>query len=101
MNNNHLTELKGLYEFATKMYLKPSMIGWIDLSFNQLPNIDPVLLQFENLQILYLHANAITDIKEADKLAGLKKLRKLTLHGNEIENVKGQRISASHCLVRL
>ena len=47
-----------------------------------------VLLEFKNLEILYLHGNSISNIKEVDKLANLSGLRKLTLHGNEIEKEK-------------
>jgi Leucine-rich repeat (LRR) protein len=47
-----------------------------------------VLYEFENLEILYLHANHITNVKEVDKLGNFKKLKKLTLHGNEIEKEK-------------
>jgi Leucine-rich repeat (LRR) protein len=47
-----------------------------------------VLYEFENLEILYLHANHISNIKEVDKFVNLKKLKKLTLHANEIEKEK-------------
>ena len=40
------------------------------------------------MEILYLHGNSISNIKEVDKLANLSGLRKLTLHGNEIEKEK-------------
>lgn len=51
-------------------------------------NISQVLLKFEKLEILYLHGNAIKDIKEVNKLEDARSLRKLTLHGNELENEK-------------
>jgi len=35
-----------------------------------------------------LHGNSIKDIKEVDKLAKLKSLRKLALHGNAIVTTK-------------
>uniref|UniRef100_A0A0B7ABC8 Leucine-rich repeat-containing protein 51 n=1 Tax=Arion vulgaris TaxID=1028688 RepID=A0A0B7ABC8_9EUPU len=76
---------------AVSLFDNALNIGWIDLSFNLLPNIDPVLTQFENLKILYLHGNVIGELKEVNKLANLKKLLKLTLHGNEIEKIKGYR----------
>ena len=46
------------------------------------------LSEFVNLQILYLHGNQINDISQIDQLTPLRSLRKLTLHGNPIENVK-------------
>ncbi|XP_033744044.1 leucine-rich repeat-containing protein 51-like [Pecten maximus] len=58
------------------------------MSFNELSIIDPVIMDLENLQILYYHGNQISDLKEIDKLQNLKNLRKLTLHGNAIENDK-------------
>lgn len=47
-----------------------------------------VLLEFPELQILYLHGNQIGDVKEVAKLSGLTKLRKVTLHGNPLEKTK-------------
>ena len=39
---------------------------------------------------LYLHGNSITSLKQIDELAGLAKLRVLTLHGNPVEEKKGE-----------
>ena len=47
-----------------------------------------VLCDFRSLKFLYLHGNAITDVLEAEKLGGLPRLIKLTLHGNPMENTK-------------
>ncbi len=47
-----------------------------------------VLCDFRSLQILYLQGNLIKEIKEVDKLCGLPKLRKLSLHGNPIDREK-------------
>ncbi|PVD34561.1 hypothetical protein C0Q70_05837 [Pomacea canaliculata] len=41
MNNNSLVDIKGLYNLVTNLFLIPDWIGWIDLSYNQLPIIDP------------------------------------------------------------
>jgi len=49
---------------------------------------EKVFCEFPSLQILYLHGNAIKDIKEVDKLAKLKSLRKLALHGNSLHTTK-------------
>ncbi|KAI8798777.1 leucine-rich repeat-containing protein 51 [Biomphalaria glabrata] len=91
LNNNGLKEISKLMYIASARFKNPLNISWIDLSFNFLPNIDPVLTQFENLKILYLHGNEISDLKEINKLASCPKLTKLTLHGNAIENIKGYR----------
>ena len=46
------------------------------------------LCDLPNLQILYYHSNGLHDLKEVEKLSGMPKLRKLTLHGNPIEDDK-------------
>jgi len=87
LNNNHLQELPDLMDVISEVILKPADITWIDLSFNQLSHIDPVLCEFPCLNILYLHANKIEEISEVDKLHNIRSLRKLAVHGNTIENV--------------
>ncbi|XP_022328039.2 leucine-rich repeat-containing protein 51-like [Crassostrea virginica] len=89
LNNNSLQSIERLGEIINAKFESPKNIAWIDLSFNELTTVDPVLLEFSELQILYLHGNQIADIKEVGKLSGLKKLRKLTLHGNPLEKAKG------------
>ncbi|XP_065802362.1 leucine-rich repeat-containing protein 51 isoform X3 [Muntiacus reevesi] len=69
----------------------PENLAWIDLSFNDLTSIDPVLTTFFNLSVLYLHGNSIQRLGEVNKLAVLPRLRSLTLHGNPIEEEKGYR----------
>ncbi|CAL1537980.1 unnamed protein product [Lymnaea stagnalis] len=91
LNNNFLKNINNISSIAASLFDNPANISWIDLSFNLLENIDPALIQFENLKILYLHGNNIGDMKEVNKLTSLKKLMKLTLHGNDIENIKGYR----------
>jgi Leucine-rich repeat (LRR) protein len=46
------------------------------------------LIHLPEVNALYLHSNNISNIQEVDKLASLKHLTKLTLHGNPIENIK-------------
>ncbi|XP_061185229.1 leucine-rich repeat-containing protein 51-like [Saccostrea echinata] len=89
LNNNSLQSIERLGEVINAKFENPKNIAWIDLSFNELTTVDPVLLEFTELQILYLHGNQIADIKEVAKLSALKKLRKLTTHGNPLEKAKG------------
>ncbi|XP_046559342.1 leucine-rich repeat-containing protein 51-like [Haliotis rubra] len=89
LNNNQLSDIKLLLEVTESLFTNPGALGWIDLSFNDLTVIDPVLTEFENLEILYLHGNNIAKIQEVDKLQSLRSLRKLTLHGNPVEEFKG------------
>ncbi|BFZ14832.1 hypothetical protein BsWGS_17871 [Bradybaena similaris] len=91
LNNNKLTSINNLMSLAVSLFDNVTNIEWIDLSFNMLSNIEPVLTEFINLKILYLHGNNISELKEVNKLSSLKKLWKLTLHGNEIDKIKGYR----------
>lgn len=90
-NNNVIGDVSGLMSFAQSVLIDPEALSWIDLCCNEITKIDPVFCDFPNLQILYLHGNQINDIREVDKLGGMKTLRKLSLHGNPIDNIKGYR----------
>uniref|UniRef100_G3VJP9 Leucine-rich repeat-containing protein 51 n=1 Tax=Sarcophilus harrisii TaxID=9305 RepID=G3VJP9_SARHA len=89
INNNVLNDLTDFSQTMSQLLEHPQNLAWIDLSFNDLPNIDPVLTTFHNLSVLYLHGNCIHRLTEVDKLSSLPKLRSLTLHGNPIEDEKG------------
>jgi Leucine-rich repeat (LRR) protein len=91
LNNNHFNELTGFSDWISQTILEPDHISWIDLSFNDLSKIDPVLCDFPSLQILYLHGNAIGEIGEVDKLSKIVSLKKLALHGNPLETTKNYR----------
>ncbi|XP_053312573.1 leucine-rich repeat-containing protein 51 [Spea bombifrons] len=91
LNNNTLTDLQGFGETVGKLLSDPQQLSWIDLSFNDLPNIDPVLTTYPLLSVLNLHGNSISQLSEVDKLASLPNLKSLTLHGNPIESEKGYR----------
>ncbi|XP_020823500.1 leucine-rich repeat-containing protein 51 isoform X2 [Phascolarctos cinereus] len=91
INNNVLNDLNDFTQTLSQLLEQPQNLAWIDLSFNDLANIDPVLTTFSNLSVLYLHGNCIHHLPEVDKLSSLPKLRSLTLHGNPIEEEKGYR----------
>ncbi|KAM9659158.1 leucine-rich repeat-containing protein 51 isoform 1-T3 [Trichechus inunguis] len=92
LNNNVLNELRDFSQVVSQLLEHPENLAWIDLSFNDLTSIDPVLTTFFNLSVLYLHGNSIQRLGEVDKLAVLPRLRSLTLHGNPMEEEKGYRI---------
>ncbi|CAG9815077.1 unnamed protein product [Phaedon cochleariae] len=91
LNNNRLRNFKNLDKFVEGVLERPNMLGWIDLSFNHITEIDECLLTFKSLKILYLHGNCISDIEQITKLRKMKQLRSLTLHGNPIANLKNYR----------
>lgn len=85
LNNNNLEHFSDLEKFVNDFLEIPEELGWLDLSFNNLTDIDDSIEKFENLRILYLHGNNINTFEKLQKLKGLKHLRSLTLHGNPIE----------------
>ncbi|XP_078401140.1 leucine-rich repeat-containing protein 51 [Cetorhinus maximus] len=91
LSHNRLCDISDLNQLIDALFVEPHRLFWIDLSFNRLPNIDPVLVQCTKLQILNLHGNQIGELSEVDKLASLVHLRSLTLHGNPMELIKGYR----------
>ncbi|XP_021572238.1 leucine-rich repeat-containing protein 51 isoform X3 [Carlito syrichta] len=91
LNNNVLSDLKDFKQVASQLLEHPENLAWIDLSFNDLTSIDPVLTTLLNLSVLYLHGNSIQQLGEVNKLAVLPRLRSLTLHGNPMEEEKGYR----------
>ncbi|XP_049636407.1 leucine-rich repeat-containing protein 51 [Suncus etruscus] len=91
LKNNVLNDLKDFNQVVSQVIEHPENLAWIDLSFNDLTSIDPILTSFFNLSVLYLHGNSIHRLGEVNKLAVLPRLRSLTLHGNPIEEEKGYR----------
>jgi len=93
LNNNQMSELTGLDITLERIIESPEELTWIDLSFNDFSKIDPLLLKYPKLKVLYLHGNNISNINEVEKLAGLQQLIALTLHGNPLEEQPGYRQS--------
>ncbi|XP_074428301.1 leucine-rich repeat-containing protein 51 [Larus michahellis] len=91
LNNNSLEALGGLPPTLEQLLVTPAQLRWLDLSFNCLTAIDPVLTTFRALRSLQLHGNSISSLAEVDKLGVLPQLRRLTLHGNPMEEQRGYR----------
>ncbi|XP_005292243.1 leucine-rich repeat-containing protein 51 [Chrysemys picta bellii] len=91
LNNNTINELTDFASTMEQLLEYPDELSWVDLSFNDLSTIDPVLTMYPDLRALNLHGNSIQNLGEVDKLAVLPRLRTLTLHGNPIEEEKGYR----------
>ncbi|XP_076256690.1 leucine-rich repeat-containing protein 51-like isoform X1 [Rhynchophorus ferrugineus] len=86
LNNNKLKSTKNLDELVNAVLEYPSLLGWIDFSFNYITEIEESILKFPNLKILYFHGNCINDLNVVSKLRPLEQLRSVTFHGNPIAN---------------
>ncbi|KAL2096251.1 hypothetical protein ACEWY4_008399 [Coilia grayii] len=91
LNNNIITDVTGLHVTMATLLSQPELLAWLDLSFNDLTHIDPVLAELRSLRVLYLHGNSISVLGEVEQLGGLPLLHTLTLHGNALENERGYR----------
>ncbi|XP_042363282.1 leucine-rich repeat-containing protein 51-like [Plectropomus leopardus] len=101
VSNNSIPDVTGLQLVLTHFLAQPSMIGWLDLSFNKIRCINPVLCELRELRVLYLHGNSIWNLSEVDKLTELQYLHTITLHGNAIENNINYRRHVISALPRL
>uniref|UniRef100_A0A1B6LBW3 Leucine-rich repeat-containing protein 51 n=1 Tax=Graphocephala atropunctata TaxID=36148 RepID=A0A1B6LBW3_9HEMI len=81
--------------------IAPSQLSWLDLSFNQLYDIDEQILLLKNLKILYLHGNNIQNVSSISILKDLPELRTLTLHGNPIDSISQYRTHVIYMLPKL
>ncbi|CAL8351332.1 unnamed protein product [Lota lota] len=101
LNNNIITDLSGLHTAITHFLAEPLQLAWLDLSFNDIAHIDPVLCELGELRVLYLHGNSICNLSEVDRLVKLPFLHTITLHGNFIEGDKGYRCRVISALAKL
>ncbi|XP_014782438.1 leucine-rich repeat-containing protein 51 [Octopus bimaculoides] len=92
LNNNFLNNIENLPAMVQAYFQFPTDLAWLDLSFNYLKTISSQMYRCPNLQILYMHGNAISNLNDIDNLVPLTKLTKLTLHGNPIEQIQNYRI---------
>ncbi|KAM9853507.1 leucine-rich repeat-containing protein 51 [Aulostomus maculatus] len=91
LNNNQISDLVGLERTISHFLAEPSQLAWLDLSFNNITIIDPVLCDLCELRVLYLHGNSIFLLSEVGMLGVLPHLHTITLHGNVIESNKAYR----------
>ncbi|XP_050527890.1 leucine-rich repeat-containing protein 51-like [Daktulosphaira vitifoliae] len=85
LNNNYLIHVNGLRKLAERLLESADHLSWLDLSNNKLIAVNPEILLFPNLTVLYMHNNRIFDLVEVYKLCKLKNLLTLTLSGNPVE----------------
>ncbi|XP_011873534.1 PREDICTED: leucine-rich repeat-containing protein 51-like isoform X2 [Vollenhovia emeryi] len=101
LSNNLLSSMEGLARLVDRVLDEPAYLSWLDLSFNEINQVDKDIEKFTNLKILYLHGNKIANIADIVKLRKLQNLRSLTLHGNPIEDVPCYRGYIVHLLPQL
>jgi len=86
LDNNELSNLKRLEQSIAPIVSRPNMLCWLDLSFNKLTKLEPIVEACPGLKVLYLHVNLVSDVKEVDSLGDLTELTTLTLQGNPLED---------------
>ncbi|KAL0481241.1 developmentally-regulated LLR repeat protein [Acrasis kona] len=91
LSNNNLFDLDSLMEVAKKIMDDSSLIKWLDLSYNNFASLQSVEALPLDLEVLYLHGNNISEVKEITRLSKFKNLRSLTLHGNPLDEVRNYR----------
>jgi hypothetical protein len=57
--SNALSTLTPLPKVIDMFFMNPEKLQWLDVSNNNLTSIEPVLLQFANLMMLYMHGNQV------------------------------------------
>lgn len=89
LNNNQIETLSYLPQALDAVMDDALMnLQMMDLSFNHLTTIEPVLTRYANLKAIYLHGNKIKCLPSVERLRRLPKLISLTLNGNPIEACK-------------
>ncbi|KAJ9592438.1 hypothetical protein L9F63_015854 [Diploptera punctata] len=96
LNNNGLANLQGFDKLVTSKLEQPSVLAWIDVSYNNLANVPDEFVNYPNLRILYMHANCINSLISIEKLRKLNHLLTITFHGNPIESIPSYRSHIIH-----
>lgn len=95
LSNNALNTLAGADHVLTSIMVRGHELTWLDLSYNSIASVRHVIehLHFlsDSLKVLYLHANKISDPDEIFFLAHFHRLRKLSLYGNPVDQIKNYR----------
>ena len=90
--NNTLKDISGLFAASAEIVANPVSLRWLDLSFNEITSIPEELTNFSDVSVIYMHANSIANLRDLKALTKFTGLRKLTLHGNPIEDQEDYRM---------
>ncbi|CAF2038248.1 unnamed protein product [Rotaria magnacalcarata] len=86
LNHNALSGPMDTFpEFLQKTLMNPFALSSLDLSFNEFTDIPTIITRLSSLKYFYFHKNMLSDPAEVQKLASLRELKYLTLHGNPVE----------------
>ena len=90
--NNALKDIAGLFAASATIVANPVSLRWLDSSFNGISVVPDDFANFKDVSVIYLHANSISSLKDLKPLSKFSALRKLTLHGNPIEDEENYRV---------
>ncbi|XP_065173414.1 leucine-rich repeat-containing protein 51-like [Atheta coriaria] len=82
LNNNRIASLRNIHDFVNNTLEFPELLGFLDVSCNELTEIHNDLFRFPNITVLYLHGNKLSEPKDIFALRKLKKLQHLTIYAN-------------------
>uniref|UniRef100_A0A3P9JGL1 Leucine-rich repeat-containing protein 51 n=1 Tax=Oryzias latipes TaxID=8090 RepID=A0A3P9JGL1_ORYLA len=91
LSNNSIADVSNLQCVLSHFLVQPTSIGWLDLSFNKITSINVVLSELQELRVLYLHGNKISNLADVDILGQLMNLHTITLHGNPVAYMEDYR----------
>ncbi|XP_050423178.1 leucine-rich repeat-containing protein 51-like [Adelges cooleyi] len=86
MNNNRLTNIRGIVSTAFNLLDRPEHLTWLDLSFNKITHLTNEIAMFPSLRVLYLHSNLLAEFELCLRhLVQIGSLYSLTLHDNLLD----------------
>ncbi|KAL9643500.1 hypothetical protein ABK040_010114 [Willaertia magna] len=97
LSNNNLTNLAEFATVVNEVLETPEELSWLDLSYNNFSTLETIESLPFNITSLYLHSNNISSLKEIVRLKKFKDLKRLTLFGNPVEEIRNYR----YCMLSL
>mmetsp|Transcript_12119 Transcript_12119/g.15601 ORF Transcript_12119/g.15601 Transcript_12119/m.15601 type:complete len:179 (+) Transcript_12119:77-613(+) len=91
LSSNGMTDISQLFNESRSLVKEPAELKWLDLSCNDITQVPEEFIQFRETMVVYLHGNKITDFQDLLPLGRMSQLKKLTLHGNPVEDLPNYR----------